>query len=108
MKEFMKLFNKYIIITIVSGLFGMPLIYIRNYFFLDNDQLFTTLGSISTYSNFAIKLILIVLLIIDFKKEDLKYIGLAVAATLFYPFMGVVMFAILYLLKKKEEKHAII
>ena len=103
---FMKLFNKYIMLVIVSGLLGMPLIYLRNYFFLDNDQVFKILGSIFSYSNWAFKLIFIVLLIIDFKKEELPYIGLAIVATLFYPFMGIVLFAIMYLLKNIEGNPA--
>ncbi len=104
MTDLLKVLNKYIILLIVSFLFGMPWFYVRHLLFdLNNHETFTLIDSIPSYVNYLIRLIIIIFLIIDFRKENLKYIVLTCIATLFYPLLGVVILSLLLLEKRKEN-----
>ncbi|WP_321282130.1 hypothetical protein [Marinifilum fragile] len=105
MNKLMKVLNKYIVLFIVSALFGMPWIYVRHLMFdMTNHETFNLVDSIPGYVNYLIRLIVIVLLIIDFRKQKLKHVVLTCIATLFYPLLGVVVFALLMLEKEKVER----
>jgi len=104
MSKLLKVLNKYIIVLIVLALFGMPWIYVRHLMFdMTNHETFNLVDSIPGYVNYLIRLIVIVLLIIDFRKEKLKHVMLACVAALFYPLLGIVVFALLMLEKEKER-----
>jgi hypothetical protein len=99
MSDFFKKINKYIILLIISSLFGMPWIYIRY-------KVFNSIGSdsfvevIPTIVDYTIKLIVIVLLIVDFKKDNLKNIVLTVIAAFLYPLLGIVIYSLLLIDKE--------
>lgn len=104
MNKLMKVLNKYLIALIVMSLFGMSWIYVRHLMFdMTNHETFNLIDSITGYVNYLTRLIVIVLLIIDFRKEKLKHVVLACLAALFYPLLGVVVFALLMLEKEKER-----
>ncbi len=70
MKDFIKKINKYIILMIVSSLFGMPWFYVK--FLIFEPQMYheySILDSIPTFVDYGIRLTVIILLIIDFKKK---------------------------------------
>ena len=107
MTDLMRMLNKYIILLIVSYLFGMPWFYVRRLLFdFNNYETYTLLNSIPHYVNYLIRLIIIVLLIIDFRSEKLNYIVLTCIATLFYPLLGIVIFSILLLEKWTKKANA--
>jgi len=102
-----KILNKYIILLIVKSLFGVPWLYLVNVVTAGtNHDLFQTLNSIPTYVDCAIRLITILFLFIDFKKYKIKFIALAIIAALFFPLLGMVIFALLYLENRKEKASA--
>ncbi|WP_282126596.1 hypothetical protein [Marinifilum flexuosum] len=97
-----KLLNKYLIALIVMSLFGMPWLYLRHLTFdLTLQETYDLIHAIPGYVNYLTRLIVIVLLIIDFRKEKLKHVVLACVAALFYPLLGIVVFALLMLEKEK-------
>lgn len=104
MSKLLKVLNKYIILLIISSLFVIPWIYV-NVFMLDSldRATYDLLQSIPNFVNYLIRLIVIALLIIDFRKENLKHVVLACIAALFYPLLGIVVFALLMLEKEKER-----
>ncbi len=104
MTELLKKLNKYIILLIISALFGMPWIYLKYYLF-DYNGPDSIIESIPTIINYLIKLIVIVLLIIDFRKEKLKNIIITCIAALFYPLLGIVIYAILLIDNEKVPEH---
>ncbi len=101
MTQLLKVLNKYIILLIISSLFGMPWLYIRHLLFdLNNQETYNLIDSIPGYINYLIRLVIIILLIIDFRKENLNYIVVTCIATLFYPLLGVVILSLLLLEKE--------
>jgi len=105
MKEFITKINKYIILIIIQSISGMPWIYLRNFIleipYSGEESIIDYVPTIITYS---IKLIIIILLIIDFRKENLKFMILSCITVLFFPLLGVVIFSLLLL--EKELKSA--
>lgn len=78
----------------------MPWIYISHLLLDINDhETYTLVDSIPGYINYLIRLIIIILLIVDFKKENLKHIVLTCIAAWFYPLLGVVILSLLLLEK---------
>jgi hypothetical protein len=107
MKDFIRKINKYIILMIISSLFGMPWFYVK--FLLFEPQMhteFSLVESIPTFVDYAIRLIVIILLVIDFRKEDLKNVVLTCIAALFFPLLGVVIFSILLIEKNRQKASA--
>jgi len=103
MSEFIKKINKYIILLIISSLFGMPWFYIR-FFIFEYSGPNAIIESIPTIIDYLIKLTVIVLLIIDFKKEQLKNIILTCIAAFLYPLLGIVIFAIMLIDKEIKKR----
>lgn len=100
MTEFIKKLNKYIILLIISSVFGLPWIYLRHFLFgMNNPD--PILESIPTIIDFIIKFVVIVLLIIDFRKENLKNIVLTCIAAFLFPLLGIVMYALMLIEKEK-------
>lgn len=102
MKKLIKAINKYIILLIIYSLFGMPWFYIR-YLFFNDLGLDSIINAIPSYMDYLIRLIVVILLIIDFKKYELKNVVISCIAALFFPLLGIVSFGILLLGKEKEK-----
>lgn len=102
MKDFIKKLNKYVILMIVSSLFGMPWFYLRHLILQYNGP-DSIIESIPTLVDYAIRLTVTVLLIIDFKKEGLKNVVLTCIAALFFPLLGIVIFAILLIENNRQK-----
>ena len=104
MTSLLKVLNKYIILMIISSLFGMPWLYVRFLLFdMSNNETYALTSNISNLANYLIRLIILILLIIDFRKMNLKYILLSCIATLVYPLLGVVILSLLILEKEKAS-----
>ena len=106
MNNFPKTINKYIIILIGYSLLGMPWMYIRYLFIRSCNpsyELMTNIESIPTYIDYLIRIIVVALLIFDFKKYQLKNAILSCIAALFFPLLGIVVFAIMFLLDEKNK-----
>jgi len=107
MTDLLKKINKYIILMIISSLFGMPWIYVRHLIFdFNNPETFTLVDLIPKYIDYLIRFVVIILLIIDFKKENFKYIVITCIAAFFYPLLGIIIFSLLYLEKVNEKASA--
>lgn len=105
MKELIRTLNKYIILLIIYSSFGMPWFYIKH-FILANypnimDGNFLFYENIPTIVDYFIRITILILIIIDFRKENLKNVILTSIATFFFPLLGVVIFSILLLEKHK-------
>ncbi len=98
--KLLKPLTKYIVITIIHSIVFLP----WNMMGLDvfKPQTFEMLSNIQTYGDLSVKIITAVFIFIDFKKEKLPFMVLACISSLFYPFLGIVMFALLFL--EKENK----
>jgi len=105
-KKFIQTLNKYVVLFIVSGLFGMPWIYLRN-FIIETVGYHDFIEYFPTIIDYLIRLIIIVLLVVDFRKERLKNVWLTCIATLLYPLLGVVIFTVLLIEKEKKPVHNI-
>jgi hypothetical protein len=100
MTELTKKLTKYIILLIISSLFGIPWIYLR-YFVFKYNAPDSISESIPTIIDYLIKLTVVVLLIIDFRKEKLKNIVLTCIAAFVFPLLGIVIYAIMLIDKEK-------
>lgn len=105
MNKLIKALNKYVILLIVSSLFGMPWFYIRLFIFKDfwADSIF---NSIPTYIDYLIRLIVMALLIVDFRKYELKNVVISCIAALLFPLLGIVTFGILFLGNEMNKANA--
>ena len=101
MTDFIKNINKYVILLIISSLFGMPWLYLR-YFIFEYGGPDSIIESIPTIVDYLIKLTVIVLLIIDFKKDNLKNIVLTIIAAFLFPLLGIVIYVILLIDKERK------
>ena len=106
MKKFTKKINKYIVLLIISSVFGRPWTYAKPFIFGYNTSN-SLMDLMPVYIEYGLRLVIVALLIIDFRKENLKYIVLTAIATCFYPLLGAVVFAILLLEKATNEKQEI-
>lgn len=80
----------------------MPWLYLRHLIFdLNNYDTFNLIDTLPGYINYLIRLIIIILIVLDFRKEKLKYFVMTCIATLFYPILGVVILSLLVLEKEK-------
>jgi len=106
MEELIKTLNKYVILLIVSYLFGMPWIYIRNLLYGNSiitiGESYTNffIDSIPNIVDFLIRIAVTVLIIIDCRKENLRNVTLTSIAAFCFPLLGVVIFSILILEKQ--------
>ena len=104
MIEFIKVLNKYIILLITSALWGMPWFYISWFIFQKYENInIDVINAIPHYLDWLFRIVVIVLLIIDFKKYNLKNAIISCIAALFFPFLGIVVFAILLILDEKKS-----
>lgn len=105
MREFIRTINKYVILLIISSLFGIPWFYLRSLLFPEfrPDSIVNSIPNIVSY---VVRLIVIVLLIIDFKKNDLKNTVVTCIAALFFPLLGIVIFAILLIESERKKANA--
>jgi hypothetical protein len=100
MKEFIRIINKYVIILLISAILGKAWYYLQ-FLLMDNLKIGHDIGRIYSYViTWTINLLVIILLIIDFKKYELKYAVLSCFAALFFPLFGVVLFALFYMEKR--------
>jgi len=106
MNKFIKALSKYVVLFIIHSLFGMPWFYVRFLLIKKYNYEYDTVRAIDyipSYANYLIIVISIILLIIDFKKYNLKGVVFACIAALFFPLLGVTIFAILLLLEEKKS-----
>ena len=100
MKEIIRKLNKYLILLIFESFFGLTWWYLSYWLFpiLGRETFIQMIPTTVTYS---IKIIIIIFLIIDFKREKLKGVLLACLATFFYPVLGVVIFILFLIIKER-------
>ena len=105
MTKFIKTINKYVILLIISSIFGMPWLYFR-FLVFENLVPESIVNSIPTIVDYLIRIVVIVLLIIDFKKYNLRNVVLTCIAALFFPLLGIVIFSILMLTDERNKANA--
>ena len=102
MNNYIRKLRKYIIVLIIETLFGYPwtyFLYLLNIDTLSNKNI----QSVPNIADLFIKVIVIIFLVIDFKKENLKNIILTCIAAICYPLLGIVIFSILLIEKDKAS-----
>jgi hypothetical protein len=67
---------------------------------------YSLIKSLPTYIDYTIRIIIVILIAIDFKKYNLNYVVLTCIATLFYPLLGIVILSLLLIEKWKEKASA--
>ena len=95
----LKRLTKYIVITIIQSITFLPWNMVLDF---SNGKSFETLTTYQTYADYFVKIMTAIFIFIDFKKEKLPYMILICIASLFYPFLAMVIFALLFL--EKESK----
>ena len=105
MNDFIKAINKYVILLIVISLFGMPWMYMR-YWLFESYSPDSLVFRIPTYIDYLVRLVVIILLIIDFKKYNLKNVVISCIGALFFPLLGMVIFAIMFIANQKNKANA--
>ena len=105
MNEFIKTINKYVILLIVVSLFGMPWHYIR-YWLFENYSPDSIVSSLPGYVDYLVRIIVIVLLVIDFRKYNLKNVVISCIGALFFPLLGIIIFAIMFLADERNKANA--
>lgn len=98
----LKKINKYIALMIFYSLLFAPWALIFDIF---NPAVFQNIGDIQEYGDYMVRLLIIVFLIFDFKKEKLNYVMLACISSLFYPLLGIIIFGLLYLEKQTQASN---
>lgn len=101
MNDFIKILNKYIILIIITSIFGLPWFYLKNYFFsqgMTMDNFF--IDSLPSIIDYIIRFIVAFLIYKDFKKNGLDNVVLSSIIAFFYPILGIVIFAILFIDKQ--------
>ena len=102
MNEFIKTINKYVILLIVVSLSGMPWFHIR-FWLYDLYPPDSFVDSIPSVVDYLTRIITIILLIIDFRKYNLKNVVISCISALFFPLLGIVIFSLMYLEKQKAN-----
>ncbi len=112
MNRLLKILNKYIALLILWSIVGMSWVYFQP-ILMRKGMLNTTdfesyslINSLPTYIDYLIRIIIVVLIAIDFKKYKLNYIVLTCITTLFYPLLGIVILSLLLIEKWKEKAGA--
>lgn len=97
--KLLKPLTKYIILLIINYFIFIP----WNYFFIITEhKSFESLIKFQTFSDYGVRIIITILLAIDFNKLKLKYALLACISSLFYPLLGIIVFSLLFLEKEKQ------
>lgn len=102
MNDFIRTINKYALLLIVVSLFGMPWFHIR-FWLYDLYPPDSFIDSIPSVVDYLIRIIVIILLITDFRKYNLKNVVISCISALFFPLLGIVIFSIMYLEKQKAN-----
>ncbi|WP_046758176.1 hypothetical protein [Kordia jejudonensis] len=109
MNRLLKILNKYIILSILWSIIEMVWIYIQPIIMQkgsmsSNDyELYSFINTLPTYIDYLIRIIIVILIVIDFRKHKLNYVVLTCIASLFYPLLGIVIFSLL-LIEKWNNK----
>lgn len=113
MNKLLTILNKYIILLILWSIVGMAWVYIQPVIMrnvmassTDLESSFSNINSLPTYIDYIIRVIIVVLIAIDFKKHKLNYILLTCIASLFYPLLGIVILSFLLIEKWNEKASA--
>ncbi len=112
MNRLLKILNKYIVLLILWSIVSMAWIYIQPIFMRKgilsstDFESYSLINSLPTYIDYIIRIIIVILLAIDFKRHKLNYIVLTCIATLFYPLLGIVILSLLLIEKRKEKASA--
>ena len=101
MKDFYKVLEKYIILLLIQSLFGMPWFYLR-FILFDSFSQESILNYIPTIAEYIVKITVMILLFMDFKKYDLKLKYLSIISVLFAPLFGIVIFSLLLIEKNSK------
>jgi len=91
--------TKYIVITIIQSITFLPWNIIFDF---SNEKRFHMLNDFQTYGDYFVKIMTAIFIFLDFKREKLPYMILVYVSSLFYPFLAMVIFALLFL--EKESK----
>ena len=102
MNEFIKTINKYVILLILVSIFGMPWFHIR-FWLYDMYPAGSFVDSIPSIVDYLTRISVVILLILDFKKYNLKNVVISCISALFFPLLGIVIFSIMYLENKKAN-----
>ncbi len=103
MKSFLSLISKYAIILALGSLFGNAWFYLKSIIFpIHSIEDFNFWHELPSYSNYLIKIIVTVLLIIDVKKYKLNYYLIPIVG-FFYPLVGICAFLILLIYREIEK-----
>jgi len=102
MNHFIQRITKYVVLLIISAIFGIPWFYFRHSI-LPFGSFDRVIDAIPSFVDYLIRLVIIVLLIVDFKKENLKNIVLTCISALFLPILGILLFSILLIEKEKAS-----
>ena len=112
MNRLLKILNKYIVLLILWSIVSMTWIYVQPIFMRkgmlssSNFESYSLINSLPTYIDYIIRIIIVILIAIDFKKHKLNYVVLTCIATLFYPLLGIVILSLLLIEKWKEKASA--
>ena len=107
MTPLLKILLKYIIILIISSILNtfsfFSFTFYRELLGFDNLDI---IQSIPTYIDYLVRILIVILLAIDIKREKIKFVWLICIAGFFYSLLGILIFALMYLEKKQKEVSA--
>ena len=110
MSELLRILNKYIVLLIIWSIVGMTWFYIQPFIMrkalestTDLALSFSNVNALPTYIDYLIRVIIAICIVIDFKKHKLNFVLLTCVASLFYPLLGMVILALLFIEKRKEN-----
>ena len=109
MKNLLGILKKYIVLLAIWSAIGIvwafvqPLFLGQNISDINDFETYSLVNSLPSYLGYLIRFAIAILLLVDFKKYNLNHKVLTFVATLFYPLLGVVIFALL-LMGKSENK----
>ena len=108
MKSILSLISKYAIILALGSLFGNTWFYLKHIIFpIDSIEDINFWHELPTYSNYLIKIIVTVLLVIDVKKYKVNYYLIPIVG-FFYPLVGICAFLILLIYTEIEKSKELI
>jgi hypothetical protein len=102
MNDFIKAIEKYAWLLIITELLHTLFYHFSPFIYNKFDQI-EYIYTIPFWITSLTKIATAVLLFLDFKKYHLKNIALACIAPLFFPLLGIMLFAFFFLLKKNDE-----
>ena len=109
MNRLLKILIKYIVLLVLWSFIGMAWIYIQPIIMKKgilnstDFESYSFINSLPTYIDYLIRLVIVILIAMDFKKYNLNHIVLTCIATLFYPLLGIVILSLLLIEKWKNK-----